>query len=298
MTNELPEKFVRLISECFGSDGAKWLTELPKIVGEIERNWALKVGKPFANLSYHFVAPCISKNGGEAVLKIAYPEKDTPIFNEAETLKLYDGNGAVKFLNFDENRPAMLLERLNPGETLIEVFRGKEERCVEIAIEVLRKLIRKTPEKHEFVRLKSWFASFEKAENTAFPAENIRKARTFYEELSSAEACLIHGDFHHQNILSAERGSFFVIDPKGVIGQIGYEIGVFLNNHVWFLRDDKNLDEKINRAVLEFSNAFEIAPASLKKWGYAQCVLSAWSTFQDNGENWKTDLALTEIWDV
>lgn len=296
MTNDLPEKFVRLINQCFGSDGAKWLNDLPEIIGEIEANWSLKVGEPFANLSFHFVAPCVLQTGGEAVLKIAFPEKDTPIFGEAEMLGLYDGRGAVKFLNFDESRLAMLLERLNPGETLIEVFRGNEEKCVPLAVEALRKIIRKTPEKHDFVFLKKWFASFEKAENTEFPAENIKKARMFYEELSEAETFLIHGDFHHQNILSAERESFLVIDPKGVIGQIGYEISVFLNNHVWFLRDDKNLAEKINKAVFEFGEAFEIEPEILKKWGYAQGVLSAWSTFQDNGETWKTDLALADVW--
>ena len=298
MTNDLPEKFVRLMNECFGADGAKWLEDLPKIIGEIKANWSLRVGKPFTNLSFHFVAPCVLKNGGEAVLKIAFPERDTPIFGEAATLKLYDGRGAVKFLDFDENRLAMLLERLNPGKTLIEVFRGNEEKCVRIAIEVLQKIITKPPEKHDFVNLEKWFASFEKDEKTVFPAGIIKKARAFYEELSEAETFLIHGDFHHQNILSAMRESFLVIDPKGVIGQIGYEISVFLNNHVWFLRDDKNLNEKINKAVFEFSEAFEIEPEILKKWSYAQCVLSAWSTFQDNGENWKTDLALADVWKV
>jgi hypothetical protein len=39
--------------------GASWLANLPEIFAEIEQNWSLKVGKPFPDLSYHFVAPCV-----------------------------------------------------------------------------------------------------------------------------------------------------------------------------------------------------------------------------------------------
>ncbi len=39
----------------------------------------------------------------------------------------------------------------------------------------------------------------------------------------------MHGDFHHFNILSSERG-WLVIDPKGVIGPAGYEVGPLLIN--------------------------------------------------------------------
>lgn len=299
MIENLPEKFVRLISESHGAKGSAWLAELPEIIGQIETNWSLKVGKPFENLSYHFVAPCGLENGGEAVLKIGFPEANSPVFNEAKTLKFYgDSGAAVKFLNLDENRLALLLERLRPGETLLKVFRGNEEKCVEIAVEVLQKIIRKPPPKHNFVHLEKWFAGFKKAKNTGFPAETLRKAQMFYEELSRAETFLIHGDFHHQNILSATGEKFLVIDPKGVVGQIGYEISVFLNNHVQFLKDDQDLVEKVNKAVQQFSTAFEIAPGALKKWAYSQAVLSAWWTFEENSEKWIPSLATVEAWEV
>lgn len=298
MIEKLPEKFVRLMTESHGASGAKWLAELPKIIAEIEANWQIKVGDSFENLSYHFVVPCRLYSGDEAVLKIGFPEQDSPVFNEAETLKLYNGQGAVKFLNLDEERLALLLEILKPGKTLREYFRGSEEECAGIAIKVLQKIIRKPPENNNFVRLEKWFAGFERAAKTNFPAETLKKARKFYEELSNAETFLIHGDFHHENILSASREPFLVIDPKGIVGQIGYEISVFLNNHVWILKDDKDLIEKTQKVVRQFSEAFEIAPEVLKKWAYAQCTLSAWWTFEENGKNWKTDLEFAEIWEV
>jgi streptomycin 6-kinase len=295
---DLPEKFVRLMTESHGARGTLWLAELPALIGEIEENWSLKAAKPFENLSYHFVAPCELANGGEAVLKIGFPEANSPVFNEAQMLKLYDGSGAVKFLQLDEKLFALLLEKLNPGEHLKRVFPQKPEKTVETAIEILRKIKRKPPEKHNFVFLEDWFEGFERAVTTNFSKDFLKKARRFYEELSRAEKFLIHGDFHHENILSAGREQFLAIDPKGIVGQTGYEIGVFLNNHVRWLKNEANLREKLNQAVVKFSEAFEIEPQALRKWAYAQVVLSAWWTFEENGKNWQTDLALADVWEV
>ncbi|HVE56802.1 MAG TPA: aminoglycoside phosphotransferase family protein, partial [Pyrinomonadaceae bacterium] len=150
MVMDLPEKFVRLMTESHGAKGTHWLAELPAIIGEIEENWSLKTGKPFENLSYHFVAPCQLADGGAAVLKIGFPEENSPVFNEAETLKLYDGSGAVRFLQRDEKRFALLLEKLDPGEHLLRFFPQKPERTVEVAIEILRKIRRKPPGNHNF----------------------------------------------------------------------------------------------------------------------------------------------------
>lgn len=297
MITDLPQKFVRLISKAHGTKGAKWLADLPMIISEIEEKWSLEVSKPFRNLSYNFVAPCVCENVGEAVLKIGFPEENPPVFGEAEMLKLYNGDGAARFLRLDEKRLALLLERLNPGKHLQNIFQDDESKSVEIAIEVLQKIKRKPPENHHFTLLEDWFAGFEKAKNTQFPSEPIQKATNFYKELSGGESFLIHGDFHHENILSATREPFLAIDPKGVIGQIGYEISVFLNNHVWWLENDICLREKLDNVVLKFSEAFEIEPQILRKWAYAQGVLSAWWTFEENRENWKPALASTEIWE-
>jgi streptomycin 6-kinase len=298
MLENLPGKFVRLMNECHGTKGAEWLAKLPEITAEIEREWSLVLRPPYKNLSYHFVAPCELQNGSEAVLKIGYPEENSLIFNEAETLKLYAGCGAVELLKLDGNRLVMLIEKLNPGETLKNIFAGDEDAAIETAVDILRKIVRKPSKNHSFVFLQDWFAGFEKAKKSDFPAAPLEKAHRFYKELSAAESFLIHGDFHHENVLSAEREKFLVIDPKGIIGQIGYEISVFLNNHVWWLEKNKDLSKKLDYAVSKFSEAFEISASDLRKWAYAQGVLSAWWTSEENGENWKKDLALADVWEV
>ena len=41
---------------------------------------------------------------------------------------------------------------------------------------------------------------------------------------------LIHGDFHHFNVLRAEREPWLAIDPKGVASEPAFEIGPLLYN--------------------------------------------------------------------
>ena len=43
---------------------------------------------------------------------------------------------------------------------------------------------------------------------------------------------LLHGDLHHDNILSATRAPWLIIDAKGLVGDSGYDLGAFLYNPI------------------------------------------------------------------
>ena len=297
----LPEKFTRNTLGLCGKSGEQWLKNLPEIISEIEENWSLKTQRHFPNLSYNYVAPCVCDDGVDAVLKIALPLNNPEIYSEARFLQTANGIGAVRLLKLDDDRRAILLERLKPGKNLKEIYRADESQAVEAAIKNLRSLIKKPPQNSKFLRLENWFDNFfTKARETNFPSEFQMKSREFYGKLSSAskQKFLIHGDFHHENILSATREPFLAIDPKGIVGEIGYEIAVFLNNHLWWLANDTNLKNRLNDAVQKFSEAFKIESRDLRRWAFAQIVLSAWWTFEDNGENWAKELSFAQFWEV
>ncbi|CAN5757862.1 N/A [soil metagenome] len=296
----LPPTFVRNVLDLCGGLGEKWFSDLPQTIEELSRNWHFKTDKPFDNLSYNYVAPCKFSDGKEAVLKLALPLNNPEIFSEEKYLGMQNGKGAVKILNFDKNRRAMLLEKLKPGKHLKEIFSGNESETVEIAINLMKKLHRKPPESSEFILLEKWFENFfSGAENSEFSDYYLNKTKEIFYELSkSSQKFLLHGDLHHENILSAEREPFLIIDPKGLIGEISYEIAVFLNNHLWWLSPKKNCEEKLDYAVRQFSEAFNISQTDLKKWAFAQIVLSAWWTFEDGGGNWQRELGFAEFWKV
>ena len=65
----LPTDFTRTIKAVYRQAGADWLAALPTLIAECARRWRLVVDEPFADLSYHFVAPARRADGTQAVLK-------------------------------------------------------------------------------------------------------------------------------------------------------------------------------------------------------------------------------------
>jgi len=297
--NRLPEKFVSNAIGLCGEPGKQWLDDLPQIVTAIEKAWSIRVGEAFPNLSYNYVAPCINADGTAAVLKIALPLNTTEIFNEADYLHHLAGNGTVRLLQIDAQWHAILIEHAMPGLNLKQCFADDPKHAVEIGIRVLKK-IRQTPmPRNNFKLLEDWYAGLKTAGATEFPSEYAEKALNYFTQLSAIGAeSLIHGDLHHENILTSRRDDFLVIDPKGIIGHTGYDVAVFLNNHHWWLAHRSDLNHVLNDSIAQFAKAFDLDPRDIRKWAFCQMVLSAWWTYEENAEAWRGELALADIWDV
>ena len=296
----LPEKFTGTITGMFGEKGRQWLEELPEIIEKIAAEWSLQVGEAFPNLSYHYVASCVCADGMEAVLKLGFPGEDSEFFNEVKMLQFYGAQATVELLRVSDSHFAMLLEKLVPGETLGELCLRDDVRAAQIAVDILKKTVKKAPpDGGGFFWLENWIAGFERAKNTAFPQQSIKKAQDLFNKLAGdrAEKFLLHGDFHHENILSAEREPFLLIDPKGLVGSVGYDVAVFLNNHRNWLKRSPDLAAKLDHCTGKFAEAFQIEPQALREWAFVQMVLSAWWTCEEKG-NWESELSKAEIWRV
>lgn len=296
----LPRKFIEIIVGAFRDEGKRWIENLPETLCRLESDWQIEIKRPFPNLSYHFVAACICADGREAVIKAGFPGEAETFSGEVRTLKFIDGKGLNKLLRFDENRYAMLMEKLAPGENLKTAFRNVPAQAVETAIETMPKFWQKPPPEHDFPVLEKWFDGLGRAEKINFAPGYVRKAQAYFSELNSFSETkvLLHGDFHHENILSAAREPFLAIDPKGIIGNIGYDVSIFLINHANWLKPGPDLRKQLDHAVGRFAEAFEIAPRDLKRWAFAQSVLSAWWTFEENSDKWAKELTFAEIWEI
>lgn len=300
LIENLPTKFRRNVSGLHGAKGARWLADLPKIVGEICGLWKLDIENIFPNLSYNFVADCSGETGEKFVLKIGFPEEDSSLTFEKRALEAFGGRGAVRLLKADEKRFAILLERAVEGKTLSRICGEDYERAVEITIEVLKKLPREPPNKTDFINLEDWINGLNRAIAANFQTKKVEKARKFFSELIEPfeKKILLHGDVHFDNILSAEREPFLLIDPKGLIGEIGYEIAVFLNDLADWTAHLPNRKSFLAKAVENFAEAFFVSPCDLRKWSYSFAVLSAWWMLEDFGTNRKKDILRAEIWEV
>jgi streptomycin 6-kinase len=297
----LPREFVENTIALCGAKGESWLDDLPNMISALETKWSIKAGGNFRNLSYNYVANANLLNGKSAVLKIGLPRKDVEIYGEAAYLQTLDGKGSVKLLEFDRERQAALLERAAPGANLKSVCKKDQSAAITIAIRVLKRVLLPAPsDPNDFIILDDWFDGLERAAGTNFPQDYAARALEFYEQLSSdtKNIFLLHGDLHHDNILSATREPFLVIDPKGIVGHVGYDIGVFLNNHHDWLEWNTRLEGKLDKAVADFAGALELEESVIRKWAFCQMVLSWWWMFDEMPDTFGKALGLSDVWKV
>jgi streptomycin 6-kinase len=134
-------------------------------------------------------------------------------------------------------------------------------------------------------------------ETGPIPADLVKKAKAVFEELytKNAERFLLHGDFHHGNILSDGDG-FRVIDPEGAIGPIGYEIAVFLNEHSRWMRGKEKAEQEAVFAVEAFAEAFSAEPNDLCEWAFCQMMLAQCWDVEDFGEADPSDVEMAARW--
>ena len=299
----IPENFTRTQIELNGAEGADWLNRLPGLIAECERRWGLRVGPPFAPLSYNYVAPAVRADGAEVVLKLGFPT-NPELITEIEALRLYNGRGIVQLIEADLEGGTLLLERLKPGAPLSHLT--DDEAMTSIAAQVMRQLWRPAPPAGPFPSVADWAGGLQKLRNRfdggcgPFPAALVKRAESLFAELlnSMAELVLLHGDLHHDNILSAERQPWLALDPKGLIGEPAYEVGALLRNQLPESLTESEAKRLLARRLDQLAEALGFDRERLRAWGYAQAVLSAWWSLEDHGYGWEGALACAELLDA
>jgi streptomycin 6-kinase len=278
----LPQEFITTIQNAFGKNGRTWLAALPDLIHEASRQWSLTNVQPVPNLSYNFVAFALSGTR-DVVLKIGVPNRE--LTSEINALRAFNGKGAVRLLEADEKRAMFLLERLRPGEMLATLT--DDDQATHIAADVMLNLWQPAPTEGAFIKLSDWFKGFKKlrchSKGGTGPFEKglveraEHSAANFFNE--NYIPMLIHGDLHHYNILSSDRG-WLAIDPKGVIGPAAYEVGPLLMNPLGFLnRSDAIQITKRRMSIL--SERLGLERERIREWGIAHAVLSAWWDLED-----------------
>ncbi|MBK8782339.1 MAG: phosphotransferase [Anaerolineales bacterium] len=283
---QLPASFIDTIRKAFKEDGEKFLAVFPALVDEFSKRWGLTDVQPVPNLSFNFVA--FAKHTSTAqnvILKMGVPNNE--LRSEIAALKLFNGNGACQLLESDEERGVFLLERLNPGTMLAEL-KDDDERT-HIAADVMQRLWRVAPEKNNFIQLSDWFGELKTVRpkfdggTGPFPKEIFERVESFLPELfADTDMKLIHGDFHHFNILKSEERGWLVIDPKGVIGPAGYEVGPLMINPWGSLSDGISFKVQTERRIDIFRERLGWERENLIRWSLAHSVLSAWWDFESD----------------
>jgi streptomycin 6-kinase len=99
--------------------GASWLESLPDHVDACATAWSLEIGEALEGGNVALVLEATRTDGAPAVLKVSYPDDESE--HEPDALAHWDGNGAVRLLERDDERRAILLERAEPGTKLWQI---------------------------------------------------------------------------------------------------------------------------------------------------------------------------------
>lgn len=306
----LPSDFISTITNTFGVDGEQFLADLPALIDEASARWGLSNIRPVPNLSYNFVAYATSpsplaplpQGEGDVVLKLGIPRDE--LTSEIAALRLFDGDGACQLIDADEEKGFLLLERLRPGVMLSTL--EDDEEATRIAAEGMKRVWRFDfaalgSARNKFIELPDWFEGLKQLRKmfnggTGPLDEKLverveRSTKDFFAENHSP--VLMHGDFHHFNILSSERG-WLVIDPKGVIGPACYEVGPLMMNPWGELPRGSRLKSRMQKRVDILREHLGFEREQIIEWSLAHAILSAWWGIEDR-TGWEYSMRFAEM---
>jgi streptomycin 6-kinase len=291
----IPAEFAHTIREVHGEAGARWLEELPGLLDWCERTWRVKASQPFSALSYNYAAPGLTESGAEIVVKLGVPTRE--LLREMAALEAFGGRGAVRLLECDPSRGAMLLERLRPGLSLDRSPEGQLT-AARNAAGVLRELWRPAPVPHGW-KVQDWISEMDRKTpnllsspaGKRFPDGWLRRARELSERSGGGEPVLLHGDFHHGNILSDGAG-WRAIDAWGIIGSREWEIGGFLLNAI--PKESDPVRELLHELLEVFGHELELDREKVRDLSIARAVLSAFWTLEDHARGWDVAIRVAE----
>ena len=227
----------------------RWLEELPGLVAALAADWSLEIGATYPDATEAFVAAVQLEDGTPAVVKVMIPRGFDAVGHEVTVLRLANGDGCVTLLRDDQDRGALLLERLGrplhrlglPLARRLEILTATAQRVwrpatgcgLPTGAEKARWLASSTVERWDVL-------------GRPCPERTIAHAVACAERRIAAHdderAVLVHGDIHQWNACEVGDGvgdGFKLVDPDGLLAEPEYDLGVLLREDpVELLRGD------------------------------------------------------------
>lgn len=240
---------------------------------DVTRRWGLTVGPPLVHDGeWAWVAPACDGAGRELMLKIVKRFTDTA--HEADGLRLWDGDGAVRLhatRDFAEVK-ALLMERCVPGTTLKQTLPEPEQDVVVAGL--LRRLWRPAgpPFRPLTAMCAEWAEEFDAKYAPGMIDPGIARAGiALYRELphTADTEVLLCTDLHGGNILAAQREPWLVIDPAPYVGDPTYDVTQHMLNCPGRLAADPV------GLARRMAGLLGLDAERVVRWTFARCVQEA-----------------------
>jgi streptomycin 6-kinase len=258
-----------------------------EIIAEYLKRWDLTVdGAP--TMTPTSAIARVYWDGKPAILKVAILEEE----KRGNRLMIWwDGVGAARVLASADD--AILMERAEQGISLADLAReghdDEASRTLCAALHQLHVLRAKAPP--SLPSLATWFeplAPVARAHQGILRRahETASKLLTHQREIS-----VLHGDMHHGNLLKFEGSGWLAIDPKGLIGERGFDYAnIFLNPDLHIAA----APGRLARQIKVVADAASLESRRLLSWVLAWAGLAASFSFED-GTSADAALKIAEI---
>jgi streptomycin 6-kinase len=213
---EVHPGFRAFVARAFGDEGRAWLASLPALLEELASAWQLRLGDELHGGVLSCVREATTADGERAVLKVGPPWPRGR--DEIAALRAWDGRGAPTLLRADEDRHALLLERIQPGT---HPDPGEAADVARLLHEIHVAPPEGLPSLGETVRRRLGRAADEgraSGEKLAWAAATLARL-----EGDAPPGALLHGDFDDRNLLVCARRGLCVIDPLPCVGDPCYD---------------------------------------------------------------------------
>lgn len=230
----------------------------------------------------------VRRDGMPAMLKIAREAEER---SGARLMVWWNGMGTARVLHHDGD--ALLLERaLGDGNLVAMARSGRDDDATRIICTVAANL--HTPRGlplPALIPLSHWFKELEPAA-ARHGGILVHAAATARELLADPQDLVVlHGDIHHANILDFGPRGWLAIDPKGLVGERGFDFANIFRNPDLAIATAPGRLARQARVVAEAAGLNRVR---LLKWVLAFAGLSA-AWHLGDGEKSELDHAVAEL---
>ena len=286
-----------------------WLREFPHMLRNLLDELDARIVPGDPPLSYHLVLFAERSGGEEIVIKCTvHNDEQPPELAAAEALS--DADIGPRLLWFDLERGVMVMERIQPGETMTTALPSHaEDAAITREIATLSARMSQVVDirtcRGDLVPVRRYTIALDEIDHETplwlAHQEDIERAVNLRDRMLDApdhQDVFLHGDLHHYNVLSDELRGWRVIDPKGLVGPRGYEFGALTYNPVG-IQHHPDLRSIERQRVDIWSETTGLPWETVRSWGYVAAVLSACWSGQGGGMDWqdgmKVALALRDL---
>ncbi|HEX3078092.1 MAG TPA: aminoglycoside phosphotransferase family protein [Lachnospiraceae bacterium] len=222
---------------------------------------------------------------GKVILKVNGDPAE--LASEYNMLIEMAGKSSCSVFAYDVEQGVLIEERITPGAVL------RKEEDAEVRVDHFLNVFSNIHKRIDNVQSATTYLDWlRKADDFCMDhkldkliTNNMHKARCIGEELFCKydDRVLLHGDLHHDNMIQNDKGIYYMIDPKGVIGPEIFDLPRYILNEMDYVSESECKNHVFQIAEM-ISSKTEYPLKDIIKLFFMEVMLANVWCIEDNEE--------------